>query len=151
VPEWTHFITNHTDFQTNPFFVEKVMGTISRQFGNLTNEHRLQVIRLLNTKKCIVTKQGLKLPSESYFKSVTLFEDLPVVMFENPKSVSEVLLKALNVREHVELQTVFSRLQDLKWDSDHVQLVCDEAKMCLAPALISAFGRSSTWRQYKGN
>ncbi|KAJ3412284.1 hypothetical protein HDV05_000995 [Chytridiales sp. JEL 0842] len=123
VPDWAVFVTSHADFKSNPFFVEKVMSTISRQFGNLTNDHRLQVLRILGAKQCIVTKQGLKLPAESYFKTVTLFEDLPTVAFDNPKAVSDTLLKALNVRDHVELQTVFSRLQDLKWDSDQYQLV----------------------------
>ena len=63
----------------------------------------------------------MRLPTESYFKSVTLFEDIPVVMFSNAKSVSEAFLKALGVREHVDLQVIFDRLGDLQWD--HIQLV----------------------------
>ena len=125
IPEWTAFIITQSEFQENPFFVEQIMSVISRQFGNLNNAARQEIIKILVSQKCIVTKQGLKFPSESYFKSVTLFTDLPIVMFENNKSVSDSFLKALGVRDYVDLQLVFSRLQDLKWDSDHVQLVCN--------------------------
>ncbi|KAJ3065081.1 hypothetical protein HDU98_011523 [Podochytrium sp. JEL0797] len=122
IPEWLNFVVTQPDFKETPAFVEKVMAVISKQFNNLNRDSQAFCIQTLAAQPCIVTKHGLKLPKESYFKMVTLFADLPVVMFEG-KSVSDAFLKALGVREHVDLAMVFSRLQDLKWDEDHVQLV----------------------------
>ncbi|KAJ3193124.1 hypothetical protein HK101_005381 [Irineochytrium annulatum] len=121
--EWVEFSVKHPDFAVSPSFVEKVMGVIARQHLSLSKDVGLRVVGLLKTKMCIVTTQGLKLPDDTYFKNVTLFTDLPIVAFENMKPFTEAFLKALGVREYVELQMIFSRLQDLKWDSDHVQLV----------------------------
>ncbi|KAI8829064.1 hypothetical protein BJ741DRAFT_538973 [Chytriomyces cf. hyalinus JEL632] len=122
IPQWLSFIILQSDFKTNSEFVERVMVVVSRQFSNLNKDSQAFIVSLLAQQPCIVTKQGLKLPKDSYFKSVTLFDDLPVVAFES-RNLSEVFLKTLGVREHVDLGMVFSRLQDLKWDSDHVQLV----------------------------
>ncbi|KAJ3078512.1 hypothetical protein HK102_004456, partial [Quaeritorhiza haematococci] len=67
-------------------------------------------------------KVTMRHPHESYFKNVTLFSDLPQVSFAQPRSISDVFLKALGVREHVDLQMVFDRLDTtLQWD--HIQLV----------------------------
>ena len=53
---------------------------------------------------------------------MTLFTDLPSVAFANPKGISEAMLKTFGVREHVELQVIFNRLDtELGWD--HQQLV----------------------------
>ncbi|KAJ3288068.1 hypothetical protein HDU79_005116 [Rhizoclosmatium sp. JEL0117] len=123
IPQWLAFVITLAEFKENPPFVEKVMQVVSRQFSNLNRDSQNYIIEVLSARNCIVTKHGLKLPGESYFKSVTLFDDLPVVMFESGKTISDAFLKALGVREHVDLAMVFARLQDLKWDSDHVQLV----------------------------
>ncbi|KAI9364960.1 hypothetical protein DFJ73DRAFT_619935 [Zopfochytrium polystomum] len=121
IPEWLNFVTGLTEFQNSPAFVEKIMGVVSRQFGSLQKNVQATIVQILSGKNCIVSRQGLKKPGESYFKNVTLFDDLPIVMFE--KGVNDQFLKALGVRDYVDLQIVFSRLADLKWDSDHVQLI----------------------------
>lgn len=76
--------------------------------------------KILSEIKCVVTRVGMKKPSESYFKSVNLFEDLPTVHW-NTRSVSDPFQRAIGVREHVELQLVFDRLMDLNWN--HTQLI----------------------------
>ncbi|KAI9197496.1 uncharacterized protein BJ171DRAFT_519741 [Polychytrium aggregatum] len=121
VVEWAKFITADPLFQEDVHFVEKVLAVFSRAFGNLTVLSRTELISLLAQKKCVPTNAGLRLPTESYFKTVTLFEDIPTVNLASPKSVSDTFLKVIGVREHVDLQIVFDRLNDLKWD--HIQLV----------------------------
>lgn len=64
----------------------------------------------------------MHLPNEAYFPTVNLFDDLPIVAFQNSKSNYDMLLTALGVRKHVELQLVFDRLiSDGSWS--HVDLV----------------------------
>jgi hypothetical protein len=121
--EWTSFIVNHEEFKSNPSFVERNMSIISRNFGNLNKASQASLYTILTKTKCIVTKTGLNFPGESYFKTVDLFADLPIISFENVKSVSDTFLKFLGVRDHVDLQTIFTRLQDLEWDSNYVELV----------------------------
>jgi len=75
----------------------------------------------LSKCNCIPTQQGLKLPKQAYFPNVNLFEDLPIINLKNPRSVSNQFLKQLGVREHVDLQMIFDRLNTLNWD--HIQLV----------------------------
>lgn len=76
---------------------------------------------VLSQVDCVVTRFGMKKPSDSYFKSVNLFEDLPTVFWNNPKSISDHFQRAIGIREHVELQLVFDRLLDLNWN--HTQLI----------------------------
>ncbi|KAJ3027400.1 hypothetical protein HDV00_011219 [Rhizophlyctis rosea] len=119
--EWAVHVTNLADFSSDTTLVGKILGNISRHYGNITNEQRTHLISLLQRKPCIPTKLGLKPPKDAYFKTVTLFPDLPIVDLKSPKSVSDTFLRALGVREHVELQVVFDRLGTLNWDQ--VQLV----------------------------
>ena len=128
VPSWLGFLLSTEASFSNKLsaekkdnaFIEKVLGVISRSFGHLKEEERVMIVSSLVGVECIPTKHGLLRPELTYFKSVTLFEDLPVVEFAS-KGVSVDFLKALGVREHVDLQLVFGRLDELDWD--HVHLV----------------------------
>jgi hypothetical protein len=54
----------------------------------------------------------LKVPTQAYFASVSLFRDLPTVTMPsgaNIKGALEKVLQSLGVRKHVELQIVFDR------------------------------------------
>ncbi|KAJ3107750.1 hypothetical protein HDU97_003420 [Phlyctochytrium planicorne] len=121
LPEWTNFVLLHPDFK-NPAFVEQILSVISRQFGSMSASFKESITLALGQSACIVTSKGMKRPTESYLKTVTLFEDLPIVSFEAAKHFPDSFLKSLGVRDHVDLQLIFSRLQDLKWDSDHMLL-----------------------------
>ncbi|KAJ3134361.1 hypothetical protein HK100_003665 [Physocladia obscura] len=123
IPQWLAFVVTVPEFKSSSEFVEKVLATTSRQYLNLNREAQTTVCITLSAHECIPTKQGLKKARDTYFKSVTLFDDLPVIALESPRLVSDAFLKALGVRDYVDLAVVFARLQDLKWDSDHVQLV----------------------------
>ena len=97
------------------------MGVFSRHFTSLPQPEKLSVSTALSNLNCAVTRLGMKKPSESYFKSVILFEDLPTIHWNNPRSISDQFQRAIGIREHVELQLVFDRLMDLNWN--HTQLI----------------------------
>ncbi|KAG0011532.1 hypothetical protein BGZ80_000622 [Entomortierella chlamydospora] len=118
--EWTKFIVNEPDFVVSPVFAEKVLLVLSRGWPQLHDNTQRAIVALLAQKTCIPTKYGMKTPNESYFKTVTLFPDLPVMVFT--KQPLEKLLLALGARKSVELQLVFDRLVNAgSWD--HMQLV----------------------------
>ncbi|KAK5827481.1 hypothetical protein F5H01DRAFT_331562 [Linnemannia elongata] len=118
--EWTKFIINDTDFEVSPVFAEKVLLVLSRGWGQLHENSQRAIVALLSQKKCIPTKYGMKVPNESYFRTVTLFPDLPVMVFT--KQPLEKLLLSMGARKSVELQLVFDRLVNAgSWD--HMQLV----------------------------
>jgi hypothetical protein len=52
----------------------------------------------------------MKIPSETYFPNVRLFDDLPII--SGIQGVKEKVLLALGVRKTVELDTIFQRLLD---------------------------------------
>lgn len=54
------------------------------------------------------TKLGMRKPAESYFSSVKLFEDLPVIV--GVHSVKDKMLAAFGVRKTIEIGVVFDRL-----------------------------------------
>ena len=114
--EWVQFICTNEGFGTDAIFTEKVMETINRHYQSSSSNIRTNIISLLSAKKCVLTQTGLILPQESYFNTVTLFDDLPKVSFSNPHHISAAFLKDLGVRETVELQLVFNRLNNLNWD-----------------------------------
>ncbi|KAF9371790.1 hypothetical protein CPB97_001717, partial [Podila verticillata] len=118
--EWTKFIVNDPDMEASPNFSEKVLLVLSRNWTQLPDSTQRAIVAMLSQKKCIPTKYGMKLPNESYFKSVTLFPDLPVMVFT--KQPLEKLLVSMGARKSVELQLVFDRLVNAgSWD--HMQLV----------------------------
>ena len=97
------------------------MAVLSRHFGSMPQKDRLCVASTLSQLNCVVTRLGMKKPQESYFSSVNLFEDLAIVHWSQPKTISLAFQKAIGIREHVELQLVFDRLMDLNWK--HTQLI----------------------------
>ncbi|KAJ3047161.1 hypothetical protein HK097_000176, partial [Rhizophlyctis rosea] len=118
---WAVYVTNLPQFGTDADLVERALGNLSRHYNNINNESRTLLVSLLQRKPCIPTKQGLRTPQDTYFKTVTLFPDLPTIHLTHSKSVADSFLKILGVREHVELQMVFDNLATLKWD--HIQLI----------------------------
>ncbi|KAG0223448.1 hypothetical protein BGW41_005587 [Actinomortierella wolfii] len=118
--EWTKFIVTNPDFEVSPVFAETVLNIISRGWGTIAEASQRAIVALLSQRKCIPTKNGMKIPGEAYFKTVTLFPDLPVMVFT--KQPLEKMLLAMGVRKSVELQMVFDRLVNAgSWD--HMQLV----------------------------
>ncbi|RUS35028.1 hypothetical protein BC938DRAFT_476673 [Jimgerdemannia flammicorona] len=118
--EWSQFIVTNPDLEIVSVFAEKVLGVISRALPTLSAQNKRSVIALFAKKKCIHTKQGMKLPVDAYFPNVKVFDDLPIIV--NPKILSEELLTALKVKKNVDLQLIFNRLvANGSWS--HIKLI----------------------------
>ena len=84
------------DITLSPAFASSVLAIISKQWDGLSQSSKSTVIELLTPRTVIPTKMGMRKPAESYFASVKLFDDLPVVIAI--QGVKEKLLTALQVR-----------------------------------------------------
>ncbi|RUS25101.1 hypothetical protein BC938DRAFT_472625 [Jimgerdemannia flammicorona] len=118
--EWSQFIVTNPELEDAPTFAEKVLGVISHTFPDLSVKDQADVIALFAKKKCIPTKLGMKLPSDSYSLKVVLFDDVPTV--DNSLLLSEKFLTALGVKTHVEIQRVLTNyLIHGRWS--HIDLI----------------------------
>jgi hypothetical protein len=139
---------------------EKVLACIGRAWqSSMPGRDKAVVISLLSPLACIPTRSGLRKPGDTYFKTVNLFDDIPVLYFPSQASkdaaastsskeekssfgsmlggflnsvvdaatsstnripVNEVFLKALGVRDVIDLQLVFDRLDTLNWDHQNL-------------------------------
>ncbi|KAL4989001.1 hypothetical protein BDW68DRAFT_81390 [Aspergillus falconensis] len=104
------------DITKSPSFAAQVLPVISKQWETLTQPSKQNVIDQLQAHTVIPTKIGMKRPTETYFPSVRLFDDLPVV--HGLQGVKEKLLAALGVRKTVELGVIFERLLNGPGSSD---------------------------------
>lgn len=98
------------DMTCTPSFSAQVLPVLSKQWDGLSQSSKQTVVNLLQPQTVIPTKGGMKRPTEAYFSSVRLFDDLPVVHGLN--GVKEKFLVALGVRKTVELGVIFERLLD---------------------------------------
>jgi len=96
------------DITRTPSFAAQVLPVLSKQFESLSPSSKQAVIGMLQSYPVIPTKLGMKHPAQTYFPSVRLFDDLPVVHGLN--SVKEKFLASLGVRKTVELSVIFERL-----------------------------------------
>ena len=96
------------DLTQSPSFASQVLPVISKQWDGFSQSSKATIIELMSSRSVIPTKLGMKLPTQSYFPSVKLFDDLPVVT--GIHSVKEKVLAAFGVRKTIELGLVFDRL-----------------------------------------
>lgn len=111
-----------------PFAIQ-VLPVLSKSWTSLSQSSKNTVIELLASRTVIPTKLGMRKPSQAYFSSVKLFDDLPTV--QGLQGVKEAFLGAIGVRKTVELSVVFDRLmaktiddkgqKESKWS--HVDLI----------------------------
>ena len=141
--EWILFIIgfNNSQFLVDPFFNESVFNVISRKFSGLSASDKSSLIANLSNLKCISTNKGMQLASSCYLPSVSLFEDLPKVSYG--KGVNEIFLKKVGVREHVDLQLVFDRISDLKWNQTHLVKYLASVQDKLKPAEIDSLAKTA--------
>lgn len=83
------------DITFSSAFASSVLPVISKQWEGLSQSSKSTVIELLTPRTVIPTKMGMRKPAESYFPSVKLFDDLPVVT--GLHSVKDKFLTALQV------------------------------------------------------
>ncbi|KAI2791629.1 hypothetical protein POX_c04495 [Penicillium oxalicum] len=91
-----------------PAFAGQVLPVLSKAWELLSPSSRQAVVDILQPNTVIPTRFGMKQPAQTYFASVRLFDDLPVVHGLN--GVKEKFLVALGVRKTVELGVIFDRL-----------------------------------------
>lgn len=101
-------LSSEQSITTSPPFAGAVLPVISKQWDGLSQSSKATVTELLTPLTVIPTKMGMRKPSEAYFPSVRLFDDLPVVV--GLHSVKDKLLTALGVRKTIEIGVVFERL-----------------------------------------
>ena len=101
-------LSSEQDLTQSPSFASKILPVISKQWDGLSQSSKATLANLMSSRTVIPTKMGMKRPSEAYFPSVKLFDDLPVVM--GLHSVKEKVLVAFGVRKTIELGIIFDRL-----------------------------------------
>ena len=89
-------------------FSQQVLAVLSKNWDSLSESSRTMAISALQDITAIPTKMGMRKPGESFFPSVKLFDDLPIL--EGCSHLKEKFLVALGVRKTVDLETIFTRL-----------------------------------------
>ena len=92
----------------HPAFAVQVLTVLSKSWDTTSNHNRNEIVTLLQGKTTIPTKAGMRKPLDSFFPSVKLFDDLPVIV--GCEKVKEKFLIALGVRKTLDLDTIFTRL-----------------------------------------
>ena len=118
----TGHLSKEQDVTHSASFAAVVLPVISKQWDGLSQSSKSTVVSLLSTRTVIPTKFGMRRPTDAYFPSVRLFEDLPIV--SGLQSVKEKFLTALGVRKTVELGLVFNRLMSPPDYSKDASLAC---------------------------
>lgn len=104
-------LSSDQDITQSAKFSGRILPVLSKQWdANLGVEQKDRLVKLLQAHTIMPTKTGMKKPSETYFPSVKLFDDLPVI--SGLSNVKERFLIALGVRKTVELNVIFERLFD---------------------------------------
>ncbi|KAI4175037.1 MAG: hypothetical protein LQ348_006257, partial [Seirophora lacunosa] len=116
------------NMETNPAFASSVLRVLSKNWSSLNAESKAILTSLLDSRTIIPTKMGMKRPSEAYFSSVKVFDDLPVI--QDIANVKEPVLAALGVRKTLEIGVVLERLMGSSSEShetgskwSHVDLI----------------------------
>lgn len=116
------------NMMVSPDFAAQVLAVLSKGWDTLSQSSKGTIVELLSVRTVIPTKLGMRLPPDSYFATVKLFDDLPVVI--SLSNVKEKFLRALGVRKTIELAVIFKRLMansftdnDAKVGWSHVDLV----------------------------
>ncbi|KAJ4369945.1 hypothetical protein N0V83_005709 [Neocucurbitaria cava] len=114
------------DFTKDEKLASAVLSLTSKCWEQLDAGSKENVVKILIPHKIMPTKMGMRLPAESYFPTVKLFDDLPTVKaFAGSK---EKFLLALGVRKTIDLPMVFDRMrhrdaQPEKTAWNHVDLI----------------------------
>lgn len=133
VVPWLHFLIETTASRSeeesvtrSPKFAVSVLTVLSKNWENMTMINRGTILSLMQSTPMIPTKLGMRKPAESFFATVKLFDDLPVI--QGCEKVKEKFLAACGVRKTVDLETIFARLLNAsgedgqtKWS--HMELI----------------------------
>ncbi|RDA87647.1 hypothetical protein CP532_3801 [Ophiocordyceps camponoti-leonardi (nom. inval.)] len=110
----------------SPKFAVQVLTVLSKNWDLTKLKDREAIAHLVKTHPIMPTKMGMKVPEESFFPSVKLFDDLPII--QGCEKLKEKFLTAVGVRKTVDLDTIFTRLLsapaaggEKKWS--HMELI----------------------------
>jgi len=92
----------------SPVFAAQVLGIVSKSWDSHSQSTKELIIRLLQSHPIMPTKLGMRRPQDSFFASVKLFDDLPVIQGCN--NIRDKFLAAIGVRKTLDLETIFARL-----------------------------------------
>lgn len=93
-------------------WAERVFMVLTRAWPSLSQAVKQDICLLLRDKECVPTNNGMKLATATYFEHANIFKDLPVVTLPSGTAVKgtvEAVFKTMGVRDHVELQVIFTR------------------------------------------
>ncbi|KAG9250900.1 neutral zinc metallopeptidase [Emericellopsis atlantica] len=96
------------NLEKSPTFAVAVLTVVSKNWDHVNASHRQAIAPLLQAQTVMPTKLGMKKPGESFFPTVKLFDDLPLI--EGCDKIKEKLLVSIGVRKTVDLDTIFTRL-----------------------------------------
>ncbi|KAL0943867.1 hatpase c domain-containing protein [Colletotrichum truncatum] len=96
------------NLKKSPKFAVQILTVLSKNWDNISQNSKATIITLLQAHTVMPTKMGMKKPTDSFFPSVKLFDDLPVI--QGCQSLKDKFLSAIGVRKTVDLDTIFSRL-----------------------------------------
>jgi len=101
-----------------------VLTLTSKCWEQLDASSKETVVKILVPHAIMPTKLGMRRPTETYFPSVKLFDDLPTVkVFAGSKAQ---FLVSLGVRKTIDLSTVFDRMRNRDTEKvtwNHVDLI----------------------------
>ncbi|KAH6654965.1 hypothetical protein BKA67DRAFT_559096 [Truncatella angustata] len=118
--------SDREDFTKTPEFAVQVLTVLSKGWDGLSPSSRETVVALLKAHTSMPTKLGMRKPTDSFFPSVKLFDDLPTIS-QQCAGLKDKFLAALGVRKTVALDIIFQRLLNpssegqAKWS--HVDLI----------------------------
>ncbi|KAI0007386.1 hypothetical protein F4779DRAFT_513468 [Xylariaceae sp. FL0662B] len=92
----------------SPEFSVRVLTVLSKGWDNLSQSSKGTIVSLLQSHTVMPTRLGMRKPTESFFQTVKLFDDLPII--EGCSSLKDKFLSAIGVRKTVDLETIFKRL-----------------------------------------
>lgn len=97
------------DIESSTVLATAVITTVGKSWDSLSYEDKKCIISLLSAKRCMpTTKCGLKHPKDTYFPTVKVLPDLPLIV--TLKGVKGGFLEQLGVRKVIQLQLIFDRL-----------------------------------------
>ncbi|EXJ72432.1 uncharacterized protein A1O5_04936 [Cladophialophora psammophila CBS 110553] len=105
-------LAENQDITKSAEFSSQVLPLLSKHFDSLSQPLKTSLVELLAKHTVIPTKFGMRKPSDAYFPSVRLFDDLATI--EGLGNVKDKFLLGLGVRKTVELGVVFERLLALE-------------------------------------
>ncbi|KAK2603456.1 hypothetical protein QQS21_004316 [Conoideocrella luteorostrata] len=107
-------------------FAVQVLTILSKNWDTISNKDKISLASLTQSHPVMPTRLGMRRPGESFFPSVKLFDDLPII--QGCEKVKEKFLVAVGVRKTVDLETIFTRLLNdpgngsrTKWS--HMELI----------------------------